>query len=108
MDRIFLLSIAEVVAYFGDSGQLGDSELSEWWGGIYDAYNPARRTADIDGLYAWTWLRSRGGRPDLGTGVDGVGAIAISGTGVSNTAGRVRPVLWLYLGGSHDSQTIVN
>ena len=100
MDRIFLLSISEVVAYFGDSGQLGDSEISEWWGGIYDDYNAVRRTADVDGLYAWVWLRSRGGMPTLGTGVDGVGAIAIYDTGVSNTAGRVRPVLWLYLGES--------
>jgi len=98
MDRIFLLSIAEVVTYFGDSGQLSNSELSEWWGGIYDDYNTARRIADVDGLYAWTWLRSRGGRPALGTGVDGAGAIAIYGTGVSNTTGRIRPVLWLYLG----------
>jgi len=98
IDRIFILSIAEVVEYFGDSGQLDNSELSDWWWGIYDEYNSARVATDIDGLYAWTWLRSRGNRPALAAGVDGVGAISISGTGVSNTAGRVRPVLWLYLG----------
>jgi len=99
LDRIFLLSIEEVVHYFGDSGLLDDSESSDWWWGIYDAYNDARRAVDLDGNYAWMWLRSRGSRPALGTGVDGAGAISISGTGVSNTAGRVRPVLWLYLGG---------
>jgi len=97
LDRVFALSIAEAVRYFGDSGQLADRELSEWWSGIYDEYNSARRAADLDGQYAYVWLRSRGGGPDLAAGIDGVGAISIGGTGVGNAAGRVRPVMWINL-----------
>lgn len=100
MDYVFLLSIEEVVQYFGDSGQLQNHELSDWWGGIYDEYNSLRVAKEIDGGYAWQWLRSRGGSHLLASGVDGTGALAISGAGVSNTAGRVRPVMWIYLGES--------
>jgi hypothetical protein len=40
-DKIFLLSIQEVVAYFGDSGALSNWDENEWW--LSDNYNDKRQ-----------------------------------------------------------------
>ena len=77
-DRVFLLSIDELLRYFGDSGlvELGrDAEERtgidwsiphgiEWWG-IHDQYSGARVAEDLGGSASWWWLRSPGRNPDL-------------------------------------------
>ena len=115
VDRIFLLSIDEVLRYFGDSGLVARGVAmsmderdsagdSFWWGGISDRYNNARIARNLDGSPSreW-WLRSPGSRP-------GVAAVVFSGCGDSRLCGAlnlggyvpwrqdgVRPALWLNL-----------
>ena len=69
IDRIFLLSIEEVVKYFGDSGQLLTRYMyphCDWckdehlpW--IDDQYNVNRRAVDEEGIVRFWRLRSPGG-----------------------------------------------
>ena len=95
-DRVFLLSISEVVHYFGDSGQLHtlpDDILERMY--ISDMFDSGRVAYFDDGRVAWTWLRSPGGRPHMASVVDGSGTINIYGSGVSNSTGGVRPVMWV-------------
>ena len=94
-DRIFILSVEEVVRYFGDSGQLQNRPDGVGW--ISDQYNCARITRNEDGMPAWWWLRSSGGDQHLTPFVDPHGVLTLYGTGASNTTGGVRPVLWLNL-----------
>jgi hypothetical protein len=67
-DRIFLLSVEEVVQYFGDSGQLKTKNKNsgcdwckdEFFFFLSDQYNIARRAVDDSGVvYSWR-LRSPG------------------------------------------------
>ena len=65
VDRVFLLSVEEVVQYFGDSGML--SELAgQSYGAlstmaITDEYNYARVAAAIESdIVRWWWLRTPG------------------------------------------------
>ena len=69
IDRVFLLSINEVVRYFGDSGQLenrpeNDGRYSwmtdKYFPFIDDKFNYLRAAMDIKGVYSWWWLRSPG------------------------------------------------
>jgi len=97
-DKLFLLSVTEVVHYFGDSGQLEDIPddiLEKMY--LSDEFNSDRQATYEDGSYAWTWLRTSGARPYLATIIDGSGSLLIYGTGVTNSTGSVRPVLWLNL-----------
>ena len=69
-DKIFLLSIGEMIRYFGDSGQIktrymypspwGDWCKDEFLPWIDDQYNVNRRAVDDDGVCAHYWLRSPG------------------------------------------------
>jgi hypothetical protein len=114
-DRIFILSLDEVVKYFGDSGQLENRPVSEWGftvGSIDDEYNTARMAYDTvswGGVAAsWWWLRSPGslggyaayvsGGLGYGYGSDS-GSIDITGGGssVSGAHYGIRPALWLNL-----------
>ncbi|MDR0219987.1 MAG: tetratricopeptide repeat protein [Lachnospiraceae bacterium] len=114
-DRVFLLSLAEVARYFGDSGQLAItpdtmSELLQDF--IDDEYNGARVAYDLeDGAASWWWLRSPGGVWSLAAAYvhdDGrldIGGAAVYGGGDTDEEGRVihsedggvRPALWLIL-----------
>jgi hypothetical protein len=115
-DRIFLLSIDEVLEYFGDSGQLGNRPNKDVYH-IDDQYNEVRvaygaadftytvyngseittETTEAGAVSSW-WLRS----PGYGGGLAVIitagnsGIIGISGSAVSNDHG-VRPALWLLL-----------
>ena len=94
-DKVFMLSISEVIRYFGDSGQIHikpDDDMVTW---ISDAYDYARVSRFIDGNRAFWWLRTPGNRPALASGVDATGAISIFGTGVSNSTLGTRPVMWI-------------
>ena len=95
-DKVFFLSLEEVVYYFGDSGQLPNRPADRLAAWISDEYNSARRARDEAGNAAFWWLRSPGAIPNLTSGVDATGAIWMYGTGVTNSLGA-RPALWLRL-----------
>jgi hypothetical protein len=92
IDKIFFLSIEEVVKYFGDSGQLANRPNRGFWGpasAIDDEYNAARVAYALDGN-AMSWsLRSPGGVV-FDDGIVFFDADAGGG-------GGVRPALWLNL-----------
>ena len=96
-DRIFLLSIEEVVRYFGDSGELRnrEGEWSEW--AIYDRYNFARIARTRNGEASWWWLRSPGLDSYCAAGVNSGGILDFRGLHVVYGSGGVRPALWLNL-----------
>ena len=93
-DKIFILSVEEVVQYFGDSGQLENRPEDVRW--ISDEYDSARIAWNDNGDRAWWWLRSPGGAQRLVTGVDPAGVLNLYGTSALN-AGHIRPVMWLNL-----------
>ncbi|MCL2816885.1 MAG: InlB B-repeat-containing protein [Clostridiales bacterium] len=113
LDKIFLLSLEEVVKYFGDSGQLanmpGDLTL-----GINDQYNSARIAYDKDGNDLNWWLRSPGYADSLyyaygslsaayvraiylGSANSDGGMVLVVGLPVYVDYVGVRPALWLNL-----------
>lgn len=69
LDKIFLLSIDEVVRYFGDSGQIKTRYMypncdwckDEFLPWIDDQYNVNRRAVDDEGIVRFWRLRSPGG-----------------------------------------------
>lgn len=95
LDRVFLLSINEIVKYFGDSGQLWKRNTE---GYIDDQYNSERIAADAAGKECFWWLRSPGGDNHDAAYIDG-GSIGIRGYAVDDSDdisyGGVRPALWL-------------
>ena len=93
-DRIFLLSLAEIVKYFGDSGQLANRPSDALW--INDEYKQ-NRIATFNGVAAWWWLRSPGDYSYCASLIDNAGNIYVYGGYVYPTLGSVRPVLWLNL-----------
>jgi len=93
-DRIFLLSLEEVVRYFGDSGQLENSP-DEW--SISDEYNSERIARDANGDASWWWLRSPGRSGIRAASVGIGGGVGVGGTGVTHGNGGVRPALWINL-----------
>ncbi|MDR0220969.1 MAG: tetratricopeptide repeat protein, partial [Lachnospiraceae bacterium] len=119
-DKIFILSLDEVVKYFGDSGQLANQPSGALW--IDDEYNEARtaysaiETPDGEpaGAETWWWLRSLGDYSDYSGMVEDDegwryrelyinnnaayvygGVVSVRGTRVYNGNAGVRPALWL-------------
>jgi len=76
-DNVFLLSIEEVVRYFGDSGQLGNRSEEQYL--INDNYNVVRIAVDASGLAYWWWLRSVGDREHYAAFVDNRGILNVRG-----------------------------
>jgi hypothetical protein len=99
-DRIFLLSIEEVVRYFGDSGQL-QNRPSENTREINDNYNNARIARNAEGIASQWWLRSPGNVRTAAAYVGRRGGLlAVAGMGVTSWSlyeGGLRPALWLNL-----------
>jgi len=93
-DKIFLLSIHEVLRYFGDSGQLISRPEIMF---ISDEFNSHRIALFEDGTSRWSWLRSPGGKPNLAVGIDAAGNIVIYGSGINNPSPGVRPAMWINL-----------
>ena len=95
VDKIFLLSIEEVVQYFGDSGQLQNRPGNTWL--IRDQYHDARLAINVNvprRQYGDWWLRSPG---RYGNYAAYVGRFGIDVGGRSVTASdSIRPALWLY------------
>ena len=95
-DRIFLLSIEELVHYFGDSKQLSGRPNGAFW--INDEYNSRRIAVDANHKESWWWLRSPGYLPDVATIVSTDGIVVIGNNyRTSSPDGGVRPALWLSL-----------
>ena len=98
IDKVFLLSIEEVVQYFGDSGQLSNKPNDTSY--IDDEYNSRRIALGKDNDTAcWWWLRSPGVISDSAASVSTDGSVGV-GLGWSSrvsAVGGVRPALWLNL-----------
>jgi len=93
-DKVFLLSLEEVVKYFGDSGRLWHkSPEREYW--IDDIYNGNREAKFKKRSLAW-WLRSPGEGFCEAVAVAHDGSILMDGFIVDHSEG-VRPALWLNL-----------
>ena len=93
-DWIFLLSISEVVRFFGDSGQLENRPYQT--GHINDQFNSNRIATYEESANSW-WLRSPGGYGDLASYVGTEGFVFIIGLGVSYQLFGMRPALWVVM-----------
>jgi len=93
-DKVFPLSLEEVVNYFGDSGQLKKGNLNEEYF-FDDQYNDAR-AAKFDNDGGWWWLRSPGDTQITAAGIHDDGCVNLAGDYVFYELG-VRPALWLKL-----------
>lgn len=95
-DKIFLLSIDEVVKYFGDSGKLQTKQFGPkgeaWW--FNDQYN-IDRAAKYGSQHAWWWLRSPGYINSRAAYIRASGDVHLHGEGFKGNDGGVRPALWL-------------
>ena len=78
-DRVFLMSIDEVISHFGDAGQ---------------GRSTARSTSDIWGQETTWWLRTPGNTARHVLWVSGYGHIALSGNPATSSIG-VRPAMWV-------------
>jgi len=97
-DYVFLLSIEEVVWYFGDSGQLREPNyINNFMGSLSDGYSSNRRAYTPDGTVSSWWLRSPGNRSSRAARVSGFGSIDITGFTVDPLDSGIRPALWLRL-----------
>ena len=106
-DYVFILSVQEVVKYFGDSGDL-DSRFGWWasmegmWLGngfgqiLVDQYNNSRMAKKENGNAAGYMTRTPGRLNKFVTGVTDDGRIGMTGVGVAGWNG-VRPAMWINL-----------
>jgi hypothetical protein len=96
-DYIFLLSLEEVVGYFGDSGQLAKRPLEAR--GIVDIYSASRLARDSDSGYAHSWwLRSPGSSARHAALQHFDGELSVGGQEVNTSSNGVRPAMWVYMG----------
>ena len=97
-DKVFLLSLEEVVKYLGDSGQLAnrDHPDNKKWG-FSDSYNEMRITTNTIGQKYWWWLRSPGYDNNYTTCVESDGLVSVNGSCVYYDDGGVRPAMWINL-----------
>ena len=119
-DKVFLLSLDEVVQYFGDSGYLKNKTRTRWSGlggnyissdgdFVHDQYNKARKANDGSNEDSDWWLRSPGRSRNQAAYIGSFGDIHVGcyfdrgrvnlcdGGTCSRGAGGVRPALWLKL-----------
>ena len=108
-DMIFLLSIDEVLRYFGDNGlvargaTMGGAERSDDAAegllsyGISDQFNQARTAHDLGDSASWWWLRSPGRNPNNTASVGISGSLLLIGLDVNLSGIGIRPALWLSL-----------
>ena len=106
-DKVFLLSLDELVKYFGDSGDLRNKKRYGWNVSKYvlesdgyflhDQYDGVRIAKDGRSEMCWWWLRSPGGDSFDAAFVYKRGYVGVLGIGVSNDEGGVRPALWINL-----------
>ena len=107
VDKVFLLSLDELVKYFGDSGDLQKKKRYGWEDSkfvlkldgycLHDQYYNERIAKDGAGRACWWWLRSSGYDGYYATYVRNDGHVYVLGIDVNNDGGGVRPALWLNL-----------
>ena len=102
VDKVFLLSIEEVLQYFGDSGGLENRQDNVTF--IKDGLNEKRVAKTPEGGSAWWWLRSAGiffylceHVNSCAAEVNHHGDLSVQGNFVTNGDGGVRPALWISL-----------
>ncbi|MDR2599466.1 MAG: GNAT family N-acetyltransferase [Oscillospiraceae bacterium] len=98
-DKIFILSIHEVVTYLGNSGQLNNRNPDSKFF-INDSYNGIRKAVSDDNLPSSWWLRTPGNNPNFASCVTVEGRIAVSGDFVNRDyffVGGFRPAMWISL-----------
>ena len=100
VDKIFLLSIEEVVKYFGDSGRLNNRQgqghlIIDQYNQSRIAYDKNRRALLKNRRASWWWLRSPGGRTNYAASVNGNGDVYVNGYNIYAYYFGVRPALWL-------------
>ena len=95
-DKVFLLSLEEVVLFFGDSGQFANRHHPRnSVHSVEDRYMPARQTVNLEtGVDWWWWLRSPGDNR-MATFVGLCGRLGVMGTNPANMNGGVRPAMWI-------------
>ena len=97
IDRVFLLSIEEVLKYFGNSGMLGLDANERTF--LSDQYDLFRIAYDIDDTALWWWTRSPGGGETMAATIRANGVVDIFGRHVFDPDirgnGGVRPALRL-------------
>jgi hypothetical protein len=108
-DKVFLLSIEEVIKYFGDSGDLANrkgwywnwedsqDELRDGKGYYINDQHNSGRVAKSNNIGYWWWLRSPGYHQYDAAGVNDDGSIFLNGYHADYPSGGVRPALWLNL-----------
>ena len=92
-DYAFILSLEEIIKYFGDSGQLGIRDVGVWL--IDDQYNDARIAYNANGETSLWWLRSPGRNSWDAARIHVGGAINFHGVNVGLSDTGVRPALWV-------------
>jgi predicted small lipoprotein YifL len=110
-DKVFLLSLEEVVEYFGDSGQLAtiiagnydpEDDLPETARYISDDYDEARKAQSTYSAVAESWwLRTPGLRATYVSYINSYGGnISLAGGDANSPHGSkgMRPALWISLG----------
>ncbi len=93
-DRLFLLSIEDVVIAFGDSGKLKNKKYQHWT--IWDQYS-SDRISTYESEVWWWWLRSPGYSRSSAADIHNSGEIDVAGLSVRLVEGGVRPALLLNL-----------
>ena len=105
-DKVFLLSLDEVVKYFGDSGKLaeGTEKTATAPYFINDQFNAKRIAQTQDGTNAWWWLRSPGlfysacgANFKQISAISQTGILGLEGEMIGNENGGVRPAMWIKL-----------
>ncbi|MCL2158383.1 MAG: DUF6273 domain-containing protein [Oscillospiraceae bacterium] len=109
IDKVFLLSLEELVKYFGDSGDLRNKKRYGYYGEnskyvleqdgnyLHDQFDNARIAKDKSGNASCWWLRSPGDFGDSATAINLDGSVSIDGHDVTDVHCGVRPALWLNL-----------
>ena len=109
IDKIFLLSLEEVLIHFGNIRQIPPSGLTgEDQFGIFGQFDDSLATTDLDGAFSWWWLRSPGVVDSFAmivvdkltaAGVDElpVAGVSVSGSPVDSNMFGVRPAMWINL-----------
>jgi hypothetical protein len=90
-DKVFVLSMTEVVRYFGDSGTLKRGDLPNEL--LSDEFNKNRIARDDSGNCDW-WLRTVGAVPYFATFVNNSGYIDTEGVAMGDEKG-IRPAMWV-------------
>ena len=98
-DYVFLLSLEELVRYFGNSRRLSNQNHPDNPpGGVDDRYNENRSAyymPDGAGWPWWWWLRSPGYSSEQAAFVFIFGFINVAGVNVDAIDYGIRPALWL-------------